>query len=326
MLVSDLFSGGVVLLIALLAFQQRLELWHIFLLSALFGVVSAFFTPAYTALIPDLVPAEKLPSANSLRSISLQAAQIIGPAFGAGMIALGGTTLAFALDGLSFFISAACVLALPRMPVLRQPAEKEEGALQDMRDGISTVLHSPWLWITLAIACASTIFLVGPYEAALPLLIKERFGEQVGLYALLTLLSACGSLATAFWLGHFKRLRRRGWLTYGAWLLASLMLLLAGLPLSAAGLSVAFLIQGAAFEVLGLTWMNTLQEFVPSKLLGRVFSIDLLVSSGLLPLGYGLAGLAADHFGAPLVFVFGGTIATLLITLGLLHPAIRAVD
>jgi MFS family permease len=224
MLVSDLLRGGVVCLIAILSFQQRLELWQIFIMSALFGIVQAFFYPAYTALIPELVPTELLPSANSLKSISIDAMLFIGPAIGAFIIALGGTSPAFALDGFSFIISALCLLALPKVAILRQPVKKEAGVLQDMREGIRAVLDSPWLWITLVVASVSTIFLVGPYEAALPLLVKQRFGERVGFYALLTSLSALGSIIAAFWLGRFKRLRRRGLLTYGAWLVTSLML------------------------------------------------------------------------------------------------------
>ena len=72
--------------------------------------------------------------------------------------------------------------------------------------------------------------------------------------------------------------------------------------------------------------MNTLQEFVPADLLGRVSSIDYLISSAFLPIGFGLAGILADRLGASLVFVLGGAIAALVIVLGLLHPAIRAVD
>ena len=163
-------------------------------------------------------------------------------------------------------------------------------------------------------------------ERARQVLVKQRYGTQVGLYALLTALSALGSLSAALWLGHFKRLRRRGPLTYGEWLVASLMLLVVGLPLSVAGVSLAFFVQGAALAALGLTWMNTLQEFVPTDRLGRVASIDLLVSSGLVSIGYGLAGLAADRLGASLVFVLGGAISAFVIALALLHPAIRAVD
>ena len=124
MLASDLLQAAVVGLTALLAFGQWLALWHVFVMSAIFGLAQAFFYPAYTAVIPDIVPADRLPGANSLRTISLQVAQIIGPGIGAAIVALGGTPLAFALDSLSFVISAACITAIPQKPLPR-PAEAE---------------------------------------------------------------------------------------------------------------------------------------------------------------------------------------------------------
>lgn len=326
MLASDLLRGAMVTLIAALAATQSLALWELCAMSAIFGAVEAVFYPAYAAVIPDLAPPDLLTSANSLRAISSQASQLVGPALAAAIIATSGVTLAFAMDGLSFFLSALCLIAVPRAPALSAPAERETGILDDVREGFGLVLRTPWLWITLVVACASTLFLVGPVEAALPLLVKQRFGERVGLYALLTALDAVGSLAAALWLGRFKRLRRRGPLIYGAWFAASMMLLLIGLPLPAPVASAAFLLQGAALETLGLAWMNTLQEFIPRDTLGRVNSIDVLVSSGLLPLGFALAGVAADHLGAAPVFILGGAISGAIIALGLLHPAVRALD
>lgn len=326
MLASDLLSGVVVGLVALLAFQQWLELWHIFVMSALFGLAQAFFYPAYRAVIPDIVAADSLPGANSLRTISLQAAQIIGPGIGAAIVALGGTSLAFALDGASFLISAACIAVIPRSPARGGSHAEASSALQDARKGFSTVLQSPWLWVTLAIAGVSTLFLSGPSEAALPLLVKQRFGTNVSIYALLTTLSAVGSIIAAIWLGRFKRLRRRGLLSYGAWMLVGLTVLVIGLPVGVAGVCLAMFTQGAAQAAVGLAWINTLQEFVPADLQGRVASIDLLVSDALTPVGFALAGIAADWLGAPPVFVLGGAIGASLIALGLLHPAIRAVD
>jgi DHA3 family tetracycline resistance protein-like MFS transporter len=254
-------------------------------------------------------------------------AQIIGPGLGAAMVALGGTPLAFALDGLSFLVSAACLLAIPSAPVQRHDDNAAPAnALQDLRQGFSAVLQSPWLWVTIAIACLSTIFVSGPLEAVLPLLVKQDFGENVSIYALLTTLSAVGSILAAFWLGQRKRLRWRGPVSYGAWLVVSLTLLVMGLPITVMGASVAMFIQGAAIAVLGLAWLNTLQEFVPADLQGRVASIDEWGSSALVPVGLALAGIAADHIGAAPVFVLGGAISGGLIALGLLHPAIRAVD
>ena len=69
-----------------------------------------------------------------------------------------------------------------------------------------------------------------------------------------------------------------------------------------------------------------MQEVVPPDLLGRVSSVDALGSFALLPIGYGLAGLAADHLGPSVVFVVGGAGSAVVIGLGLLHPAVRKLD
>ena len=84
MLASDLLRGIVVAVVAGLAVSRQLEVWHIFLASTIFGIVDAFFQPAYTSIVPDLTPREALPSANSLTSLSGQAAGIVGPALGSG--------------------------------------------------------------------------------------------------------------------------------------------------------------------------------------------------------------------------------------------------
>src|SRR3954464_9113 len=71
MLVSDVLRGGLALMLSALALSNRMEIWHVFLASLLFGLFDAFFQPAYMALLPELVPAADLTSANALTSISL---------------------------------------------------------------------------------------------------------------------------------------------------------------------------------------------------------------------------------------------------------------
>ncbi len=326
LLSSDILRAGIVGFIAVLAMSGRLEVWHVLVMSACFGVVDAFFYPAYAAIVPDIVEASDLPSANSLKSISFELAGIVGPAIAGLVVARGGTGLAFAFDGVSFGISALCILLIPRKQVLLKPLSGESSILGDLREGLQTVVQSPWLWITIAVASIRTITLVGPFEAALPLLVSQRFGAAAQTYGTLMALSSVGSLLTAIWLGRRKRLRRRGYLLYGAWLLASLMLVLIGLPLGLVGMGFAVCLWGAGITTLGLAWVNSLQELVPFDQLGRVNSIDALGSNGLLPIGYALAGIAADHFGTSSVFIWGGVFSVLIIALGLLHPAIRAVD
>ncbi len=328
MLASDLLRGAVVGLVALLAWQDRLSLWHLFVLSAVFGTVRAFFYPAYTAVIPDVVPAAALPSANSLRSLSLHGASVVGPAIGGFVVAQGGTPIAFTLDALSFLVSAACLAGAARHPALHRRPKPATGALRDLREGFATVLGTPWLWITIAIAGLSNVTLAGPLYAALPLLVRQDLGASVRVYALLNSLSAAGAILAAIWLGRFARLRRRGALTYLAWMVAALMALVMELPVSVVGVGAAMLIYGAAETMLGLVWTNTLQEeaVVPRERLGRVASIDALGSSALLPVGFGIAGLAADRLGPSTVFIVGGAVSAAVIGLGLLHPAVRNLD
>ncbi len=326
MLSSDFLRAAIVGLIALLAASGRLEIWHIWVMSALFGVVDAFFYPAYTAIVPEIVAASDLPSANSLRSISFQLTGIIGPALAGWLVAKGGSSSAFALDSLSFVISALCLLKMPRKDALHKKVEAEASVLKDLHQGIQTVLQSPWLWITIAIAGISNITMSGPFEAALPLLVAQRFGSPAQTYGLLMALDSAGSLLAAIWIGRRKRLHRRGYLVYGSWLAACLMLFLMGLPFALAAMCLVICIWGAGIATLNLVWANSLQEFVPTDQLGRVSSIDALGSYSLSPVGYALAGLAADHFGASSVFLWGGILSALVIASGLLHPAIRAAD
>ncbi|MFI5271748.1 MAG: MFS transporter [Ktedonobacterales bacterium] len=331
LLLSDVLRGLLVSVIAVLAGHHLLAFWHLALLSAAFGIVQAFFGPAYTSIIPEITPREALASANALASLSRQATGILGPALGGLLVALGGTPAAFALDGLSFLLSAACIIAMPALPVVAPKRGTtahlaSASVLGEVRDGLRTVLWAPWLWITIAIAGISNVTLSGPLEAVLPLLVRERLGGSVGAYAALNALDAVGAVMAAVALGQVVRLRHRGPLTYGAWLVAAAALLLMGLPVGLAGVGVAMALCGAALATLNLTWAHTLQELVPPDRLGRVASIDALGSYALLPVAYGLAGAGADRFGAPAVFVAGGAASLVVIGLGLLHPAVRDLD
>jgi DHA3 family tetracycline resistance protein-like MFS transporter len=109
-------------------------------------------------------------------------------------------------------------------------------------------------------------------------------------------------------------------------MLIGVLVVAIGLPITIPGILLASLMIGACNTILSLVWVNTLQEFVPRNLLGRVTSVDYLGSYLLLPLGYALGGWAAEAIGPSLVFILGGTLQTALIALGLLHPKVRSLD
>ncbi len=326
MFISDLVRGLVIAAIAVLAYKHALAIWHVYLFSLVSGFVEAFFQPAYRAVIPEITRGDELTSANSLTSLSGQFAGIAGPALGASIVALGGMPLAFALDAVSFFASAAClapVLKLAKTPQLDEPTR---GVLGDLRHGLAAVVASPWLWVTIGVAGVSNIAYAGPMEVALPFLLKENRGVDVRSLGLFYSASALGSILSAVWMGRIPRLRHRGLTLYGSWAIIGLLVMLIGLPVPLPVILLASLAIGACNTILSLVWVNSLQELVPGNLLGRVTSVDYLGSYLLLPLGYAFGGWAAGRFGASALFVFGGALQTLLVVLGLLHPKVRGVD
>lgn len=326
MLASDVLRGSIVLVVAFLAQTHQLEVWHVYAASALFGAVNAFFQPAYAVIVPEIVPAEELTSANSLTVLSKQLADIVGPTLGAAAVALGSAPLAFAFNGLSFFISAACLAPLLNLPALKGIKKETPGVIRDLREGISAILGSKWLWLTIAISALGNATLNGPMFVAMPLRIKEELHADVGALGLVYSMIALGAVLATVWLGRSARMRRRGLTSYIVWVVGGLSVVACGLPLPVVGLWAAALVCGAAITSFYLIWMNTLQELVPRQVLGRVSSIDLLGSLCLLPVGHGVTGWAADRIGASMVFIIGGAITLGLAAFGLTQREIRQLD
>ena len=328
MLFSDWVRGLVLGGMAALAFAGWLTIGHVYAFSLISGFVEAFFQPAYRAAVPEVTPEADLPSANALTGLSGQLAGIAGPAIGALVVTLGGTATAFALDGLSFLLSGVCLLfILKEIPASRpQRAEVTQPIFSEARAGLGMVFASPWLWVTIAVAGLSNIAYSGPMDVTLPFLLKEHRQAGVGALGLFYTLSSVGSVLAAIWWGQKAKLRRRGLTLYGAWMLIGIMVMVIGLPVPIFVILLVAIVIGACNTTLSLMWVNTLQEYVPSEFMGRVTSVDYLGSYLLLPVGYVLGGWAAEQFGAPVVFIVGGALQTLLVASGLLHPRIRALD
>jgi MFS family permease len=333
MLISDIGRGIIVTVVTIMAFTQQLEVWHIYIASILFGIVDAFFQPVTLAVVPDIVPDPNLPSANSLNSLATQLGRILGPAIGAAAAGWAGTSFAFGLNALTFFVSAAFLFPLLKLPKLNrqegQPVEEEaqEGFWIQLREGLRFVFRTPWLWLSVLLFAFINVTLVGPYSVAMPFLVSENLGQDVRVLGLLYTFFPIGYVLGSLWLGGRPVLRHRGWLIYGGAAVAGAMLGLFGLDIPIFLMCAAGLVNGAALEVGALAWTNALQEFVPAEKLGRVASVDSLGSFALLPIGLALAGWATDLIGAPGVFLVGGG-ATMIVSLLLLwlSPIRKVLD
>ncbi len=326
MLASDVVNMLIVALVTLLAFTDRLQLWHVYAVSVVFGLAEAFFFPAYIASVPQIVSADDLPSANSLTSLSWQVSGVIGPTLGAIFVAAGGTATAFGLDSLSFLVAACCLLPLRHIRPPAAATQQPSTPVAELRDGWATVLAAPWLWVTILIYAFINVTDSGPRNIALPFLLHDVMGLEVEALGLVASAFSIGSVTAAVLLGRLKRIRRRGSVMYASIVLGGLMIVAYGLAPNLAVLLGAAFVYGVSFSCIALIWTNTLQEMVPAEKLGRVSSIDALGSFVLMPIGFALAGVLTDQIGPVLVFVIGGCATIVLALLGYMHPAVRRLD
>jgi DHA3 family tetracycline resistance protein-like MFS transporter len=338
MFIADMLCGVVVTFIAIFSWMNLLQIWHIYIASLVFGFVEAFFFPAYQSVIPQITPPNMLVSANSLNGLSQRIMGVIGPIVGASLVAVGGTSLAFGLDALSFFISTAVIFpiiraglydAAKRTDEIAKPKsvkEKIKQGILDLREGWDAVITVPWIWVTILVFGVLNIMEGSPRSVAMPFLIKNDLHADVAVMGYFGSAFSIGYVLCALWLGQFKRLRHRGLLGYLPVTINGFLLLLFGMKAPIPVLIGAMFVYGFCFNVFSLVWTNTLQEMVPNEKLGRVYAFDSLGSWVLLPIGFALAGWGTDLFGAPTVFLIGGCGTILMTLIGLLHPAVRNLD
>ena len=326
MIVADLIRALAIGAIGLLSIGGILELWHVVALITVVGLGDALFNPASTAIVPELVPVEDLPQANALagllRPLMLR---IAGPAVGGITVYALGPGPAFVVDAASFVISAAFVGLMA--PLAREARTAVDGGIRrtlaDVGEGLAFVRANPWCWATLVAAMLALLAFYGPVEVLLPYLVKNRLDLGADALGLIFAASGIGSIAAAVLVGQLDIPRRRITTMYLAWTVGSAALAGYGVMTSLWQPMVIAAISGATFMLGQVVWTSLLQQLVPRELLGRVSSVDWLVSVGLVPVSFALTGPVSAWIGSTMTMV-GGALAAAAVTLALLYvPGVR---
>jgi MFS family permease len=325
MLWADIGRAVVISALAVLSLTGLLTFWELMALVALYGVGTAFFTPAFEAIVPDIVPAADLAAANSLdqfvRPIALRLA---GPALGGALVAGVGTGAAFALDAASFVASTVAVFLM--RPPAHPRSEHVASSASAVKEGLRFVRSRVWLWGTLLSAAIAYLAFMGPAEVLLPYLVKNELHASAGDLGLVFAAGGVGAIGAALIMGQRGHPGRDVTVMYATWTLATLAVAGYGLATASWQLMVACLAFNALETVGTIIWATVKQRHVPASMLGRVSSLDWLISIGLLPLSFaltapiaGLIGVRATLIGAALI---GG-----VITLGALFlPGMRDIE
>jgi MFS family permease len=325
MLAADAGRGLLVGALAFLSLTDALELWHMVALVAGYGAAAAFFGPAFDAITPEVLPEEELAQANALDQLVRPAAlRLAGPAIGGLLIEAVGVGAAFALDAASFAVSAAAVLAMTRRP--RRPRAEEVSVAGDIRAGFAYIRGHVWLWATFASAAIAYLLFMGPVEVLLPFLVKNDLHGSAADLGLIFAAGGIGSVLCAVVLGQRGLPRRDITFMYVTWTLATIAVVgygLAGAVWQLMLVSLAF----NALETAGtIVWATAKQRHVPPELLGRVSSLDWLISIGLLPLSFALTGPVSGAIGVQATLIGAGALGAVVTFGALLLPGMRAVE
>ncbi|MFF1385037.1 MFS transporter [Arthrobacter sp. NPDC058288] len=303
-----------------LALAGWLQLWHLAVGAFVLGVGAAFFFPAYSAILPRILPAEDLLAANgmegTMRPILQQAA---GPAVAGILVA--ALSPSHAVTG----VAACHLLAFIILNFLGQHTLEAAGAdgdpavergktsfFHDLREGVSYTVRTPWLLWTLLWACISVLFLIGPIEVLLPFVVRDQLGGDSRMFGFLLAVMGVGGAAASLATASFALPRRYLTVMMVSWGAGSL-------PLAAVGIMDSFWMVAAALFIFGATggigmviWGTLLQRRVPAHLLGRVSSLDFFVSLALMPVSMALAGPAAAMVPTWVIFLVAGGVCPVM--------------
>lgn len=343
MLVSNLTRMMLMLVLAGLVITDWVDLWMIYVLALLFGLADAFFIPAQSTIVPQVVSRDNLQTANTIVQGTMQVSLFLGPALAGALIVLFGAQqigeelvpdmtglgLAFGIDALTFLVSAFTLWLLRiDQPINEDKAKgRASSVLTSMRQGLSVVWHDVTLRSFFIMIAAANLFINGPIAIGIPVIADTRLPQGAAAFGFIMSAYGGGSLAGILLAGVLPRPPAR------------IMGIVLGIIWSSMGASVAIMgfltstwfMAGAALwmglangyvVILFITW---LQQRTPQTMLGRVMSVLMFSSVGLIPVSHAVAG-ALINFNLTWVFLAGGVAMTLLVLLSMLNPAVRSME
>jgi hypothetical protein len=320
---SDISRAAVVGVFLAIDLSGHLTFGAVLALAACFGLADGFFQPAFGGIIPLVVETPMLPSASSWLGIARQGSMVVGPAIAAGVYSSAGPSTVWAIEAVSFFVSAVA-LWLARTRTLAPAASR--GMRQELVEGFRYVASVPWIWTGIAAAGVILMFGMAPFTALLPRIVRSSYDRGVGSYGLLFSLMAAGMVAGSLAWARWHPQRGRVKVCFAAFGVGALGIIVVALSpwfwLAAA----AVVWRGIGIGIGIAAWMTLLTELVPDRLLSRVYSLDFFGSSGLTPVGYALAAALATTVPPTTILAVGGTVAMTLWFAPLAWRRVRDAD
>lgn len=322
MIASDIVRGGTQAVLAVLLLTGSAELWHLLVLHAVYGTGEAFWRPASTALLPSIVSKERLQQANALMAISVNGSYTLGPAVAGVIVATVGSGVAIAIDAATFGISTVALLLL-RVPALERPAEPTT-FFADLREGWREFVSRTWLCVITAHSALFLLLVMAPMMVLGPVIADRELGGADD-WGFIAASIGVGVILGSAWASRLSPARP---LFAGVLLFSigcALLAVVLGLPAPTVVIALVGFLCGATEGLLEVVWITALQQRVTQTALARVSAYDSVGSFVFMPLGFALAGPAADAFGIRAVLFFAAGFALLSGVFVALLPSVRGL-
>jgi MFS family permease len=297
------------LLLTFLVFTNLVQIWHIISLSVLFGLVTAFDTPARHALVVDLIDSpNNLGNAIALNSAMYNGARLIGPAIAGIVIAAVGEGICFLLNSLSY---VAIILALYKIQSTKNEQKTSENSIkQEFTEGLKyTFGFIPFRILLLLLAVVSMIG--APFTTLMPAFAREILNGGSDTYGFLMSATGAGALTGAIYLASRKTV-------IGMGKIIAMNTILFGLSMLAISFTKELWISMAISYITGfcviatVACINTLiQTLADENKRGRVMSFYAMALLGMNPIGSLIAGIMATGIGISYTLSLSGVIIIL---------------
>jgi MFS family permease len=331
LVVTQLAAGVLALVLGYLVFTNQVQVWHVYVLALLLGMVNAFDMPIRQAFVVEMVGRDDVANAVALNSAVFNMSRIVGPAI-AG--------LAIALIGLSwlFFVNAASYLAVVASLILMRPHELHVGAarvvvgrnvrsvVDRLAEGLRYVRREREIFLAISVVTLVSTFALN-FTVLIPLLARDVLHGSADTYGFLMAASGFGSFLSAMSIAFGQRPTMIKLLT-GAGITGIAMIAL-GISRSLGIDLVLMFFCGWGTIAMAATCNTIIQLTVPDVLRGRVMSVYTTLFAGTTPIGGLFAGGLASIGGAPLALAAGGVIAVATAGIGFLRmpgrPELRSL-
>ena len=327
---ASLVAAGVLLL------TGRETLVTLAVAAALTGAAAAFFGPASSAMLRDVLVEPLVRDGTVLARISMNVGLIVGTAVGGGLVGVAGTGSALLVGA---GLSVAAALAFGRVPRSVTGASGSGSLLHDLGSGIGFVARSPWLRATMTLAFVHQLSFAGGVQVIGPLVADESFGRV--LWGFAGAVQTLGLVVGAVWAGRLRGRLRLAVACLATSALVLPLVLLAGAhvdqpevldapyvdPLHwAFWLCLGLFVSSVGLELFTVPLDVAIQTLVPRAYLGRVFGALTLATLTGIPVGELVVGPLAGRFGTPAaLLVLAGLIVVVAVAVAV-SPRVRRID